>query len=324
MTSGAAEGSVEGKVGADAERQVARVPFLPPDPMAPGAARWPARLLRLLPALRAVGFVAAVAVIVAMAMRAVREVDASQLSWWPLPLALAAAVTWWLLAARAWSIVAAGRMRRSDVSMWCRTQALRYLPGGIWAPASRAALIRGSWLDRLSTVAAENVVALCAALTVAGIALAADADFWWLPLVLAAGVPLVAARLLGTRTRVAPDRAVGATLSYLGAFGAYSLCAVLVQAAISGVDEPLAVAGAAALAWAAGFVVVFTPSGVGVREVVYVAMLSAAFPTGELAAAAVTLRVVTVLAELGVLLVAGRPTSDASVTAAAEAGTTAR
>jgi hypothetical protein len=67
------------------------------------------------------------------------------------------------------------------------------------------------------------------------------------------------------------------------------------------------VAGAAAIAWAVGLVVIIAPSGVGVREVVYVALLSHAFGRPELTAAAVTLRVVTIVAELGVLLVAGRP-----------------
>ena len=52
------------------------------------------------------------------------------------------------------------------------------------------------------------------------------------------------------------------------------IAAVLVQTAVSGrLDDPFAVAGAAAVAWAAGLVVVIAPSGIGVREVVYVALL---------------------------------------------------
>lgn len=285
--------------------------------------RWRRRLVRALPALRTLGFVAAVAIVVAMAVRAARDVDVRDVSWWPLPLAFAAAATWWLLAARVWALLVTGRVRRGDVSTWCRTQALRYLPGGIWAPASRATLMSGTVLDRLSTVAAENVIALSAALAVGGLARAADGDPRWLPLVLVAAAPALASRLVAGRTRVAPARTLRATATYVAAFVSYSLSAVLVQTAVSGSADPLAVAGAAALAWSVGFVVVIAPSGAGVREVVYVALLSHAFPTGELAAAAVTLRVVTVLAELAVLLVAGSPTSERAASAV-EARTGAR
>ena len=181
----------------------------------------------------------------------------------------------------------------------------------------------GTVLDRLSTVAAENVIALSAALAVGGLARAADGDPRWLPLVLVAAAPALASRLVAGRTRVAPARTLRATATYVAAFVSYSLSAVLVQTAVSGSADPLAVAGAAALAWSVGFVVVIAPSGAGVREVVYVALLSHAFPTGELAAAAVTLRVVTVLAELAVLLVAGSPTSERAASAV-EARTGAR
>jgi glycosyltransferase 2 family protein len=64
---------------------------------------------------------------------------------------------------------------------------------------------------------------------------------------------------------------------------------------------PLYVAGASCVAWAVGLVVVFAPGGVGVRELVYVWMLSGLYPTDQLRAAAVTSRLVTVAAELVVL-----------------------
>jgi uncharacterized membrane protein YbhN (UPF0104 family) len=80
---------------------------------------------------------------------------------------------------------------------------------------------------------------------------------------------------------------------------------------VSGPDEILAVAGAASVAWAAGLVVVIAPSGVGVREVVYIKLLSGTLPFAELAAGAVTMRLAMIVAELGVLLLAGRPTRPA-------------
>jgi uncharacterized membrane protein YbhN (UPF0104 family) len=85
---------------------------------------------------------------------------------------------------------------------------------------------------------------------------------------------------------------------------------VLVQVAVSGLRDPiypLYVAGAACVAWAVGLVVVFAPGGVGVRELVYVWMLSGLYPRAELQAAAVTSRLVTVCAELAVLALVSRP-----------------
>jgi uncharacterized membrane protein YbhN (UPF0104 family) len=51
--------------------------------------------------------------------------------------------------------------------------------------------------------------------------------------------------------------------------------------------------------------VVFAPGGVGVREVVYVWMLSGLYPQADLKGAAVASRLVTVFAELTVLLAVG-------------------
>ncbi|HET8717255.1 MAG TPA: hypothetical protein VFM50_05835, partial [Nocardioidaceae bacterium] len=71
------------------------------------------------------------------------------------------------------------------------------------------------------------------------------------------------------------------------------------------------------VAWAVGLVVVIAPGGVGVREVVYVWLLSGLYPTGELETAAIASRLVTVLAELVVLAVVTRP---AAVGPGSEAG----
>ena len=276
-------------------------------PWVVAARRAGAGLRPALPALRVVAFTVAVGIVVVMCVRGAQDVELDELSWWPLPFALAATTAWWLLLARGWSVLVTGRFARDDVGTWCRTQTLRYLPGGVWAPASRATVLHGGWIDRLSTVAAENVIALCAALAIGGVALAASGAPLWLPLVLALAIPALGSRLVSEHTRLAPERTHRATLNYLVAFLAYAVAAVLVQTAVSGFTDPFEVAGAAAVAWAAGLVVVIAPGGVGVRELAYVALLSHAFPDGELAAAAVTLRGLTIATELGVLLLVGRP-----------------
>jgi hypothetical protein len=266
-----------------------------------------AKVGRWLPVLRTVGFVVAVGIVVAMGVGAAGDVHLDQLTWWPLPLGVLCATLWWVLLGRGWVLLLAGRLNRSDFSSWCRTQALRYLPGGIWAPVSRGAIMTGSSVDRLSTVAAENVVSLCAAVALGGVALAAAGKLVWSPLILAAAVPVVASRFTASRSRIAPQRTSRATLNYLIAFAGYMVAAVLVQGAISGWHDLATVAGAACLSWAAGLVVVIAPSGVGAREWVYVELLKGPIGHADLVAGALTLRVVTIVAELAVLVIAGRP-----------------
>jgi uncharacterized membrane protein YbhN (UPF0104 family) len=61
------------------------------------------------------------------------------------------------------------------------------------------------------------------------------------------------------------------------------------------------------VAWAAGLVVVIAPSGVGVREWVYVKLLAGTLPHAQLEAAAVTMRLVMIVAECIILVIVGRP-----------------
>ncbi|HVW17138.1 MAG TPA: hypothetical protein VHB30_02705 [Solirubrobacteraceae bacterium] len=278
------------------------------------AEAWRARLARVtaplepwLPALRVARFALAVALVVAMGVLAVRDVPSRDVTWSLMAPAVAIAVAWWVLLARIWAILVSGRPTAADVGTWCRTQVLRYIPGGIWAPTSRVAVVRGSAVDRVATVAAENLVALCAALAIAGVALTASGRPAWAPLLLTALVPHALLRLLGERSRLEDRRVARALAEGLAGFVAYAACAVLVQAAVSGWHDELRVAGAAALAWGAGLVVVFAPGGVGIREVAYVGLLASSFPHRDLVAAAVVMRAVTIAAELLVLVVAGRP-----------------
>jgi len=265
------------------------------------------RVAALMPALRVARFVLAVGFVAVMLVVAVRTVRFGALTWWLLVPALAAAVVWWVLLARGWAILAGGRPSRGDMGTWCRTQVFRYLPGGIWAPTSRLAVVGGSAIDRVATVAAENLVSLCAALALGGAGLAAGGRPVWAAVVLAPLFPLAGARLARSRTRLDNPRLRQATANGLLAFTAYVAAAVLVQAAVSGWHEPFLVAGAAGVAWAAGLVVVFAPSGLGARELAYAGLLAASFPHAEAATAAVVLRVVTIVAELLILMTVGRP-----------------
>jgi hypothetical protein len=270
-----------------------------------------ARFAPALPALRVLRFALAVALVVAMGVIAVRDVPFGSLTWWLLVPALLAIGVWWLLLARGWSLLAAGRTTRDEMGMWCRTQVLRYLPGGIWAPTSRVALVGGTPIDRLATVAAENVVALCSALTLGGLAMAASGRPAWAALALVLVVPVLGARLMAGRTRLDGPRVRRATVNGLVAFAGYVTAAVLVQAAVSDAHDLMLVAGAAGISWAVGLVVVITPGGLGARELAYAGLLAPAFRHADAAAAAVVLRALTIVAELAVLVTVGRPAKPA-------------
>jgi len=270
-----------------------------------------ARLAPALPALRVGRFVLAVGLVVAMGVIAVRDVPFASLTWWLLVPALLAIGAWWVLLARGWSLVAAGRTTRGEMGMWCRTQVLRYLPGGIWAPTSRVALVGGSAVDRLATVAAENVASLCAALALGGAAMAASGRPVWGALVLVLLVPVLGVRVARGRTRLDARRGRRATVNALAAFGFYLVAAVLVQSAVTNSHDLMLVAGAAGISWAVGLMVVITPGGLGARELVYAGLLAPSFRHADAAAAAVVLRALTIAAELAVLLVVGRPAREA-------------
>jgi uncharacterized membrane protein YbhN (UPF0104 family) len=270
-------------------------------------ARARALVARWMPVLKVVGFVAGIALIAVTGVAAVRGVEVDRLTWTTLALALIPGALWWLGLVRLWSVLLAGRWARADAALWTRTQVLRYLPGGFWGPVSRVVAIEGAPLQRVAVVAAENVIALCASLAVGGLCLTlAGWSPLWLGLLAALGAPLMVA----SRTRpeiLTPARVLHATTTATGAFVAYVVCAALVQDGVSGHHAALATAGAAAIAWAAGLVVVFAPGGLGVREVVYVALLHGQLDHGQLAAGAAITRIVTIIVELVVFLVIARP-----------------
>jgi hypothetical protein len=266
---------------------------------------------RYLPVLRVAAFVLALGIVAFMTVRYVRAADLSKIDPWLLVGAVAAAIVWWVLLARGWALLVEGMTQRKDLSVWCRTQAIRYLPGGIWAPASRATLIHGTVFDRISVVGAENVLALCASMAVGGVAFAIGGRPVWIPFAILLAVPVFGTRFVEHRSRLTRPRLLQVTTNDTVAFVAYVVSAVLVQGALSGWGSVFAVAGAAGIAWGVGLVVVIAPSGVGVREVTYVALLSGTIAHGEATAAAIVLRLVTVVAELAVLVVLGRPAGNA-------------
>ncbi|MGZ4499916.1 MAG: hypothetical protein ACXVXD_05725 [Nocardioidaceae bacterium] len=275
------------------------------------ARRWEARAPQAVAVIRVLFYPCALALVGFMGYQAARATDFSSLHYWPLLGAFAAALVWWLCLALGWASLVSDGHPRSAVASWCRTQVARYLPGGIWAVVARATTVQGRLRDKLTAVTAENVIVLLVSLAVGG-AWASVHDLRWLPLTLLALAPLLLSRWLERRTKVTRRRVRRTVGTYAVGYVAYGVLGVLVQVAVSGWQDPtypLYVAGAACVAWAVGLVVVFAPGGVGVRELVYVWMLTGLYPRAELEAAAVTSRLITVAAELAVLALVSRPTT---------------
>ena len=86
---------------------------------------------------RAAGGAVSLLLLALVLSRAVRDTGDLHIS--PLP-AVGAAILFglsWLALGVGWSLLAADTARVGDMATWSRTQLFRYLPGGVWAPASR-------------------------------------------------------------------------------------------------------------------------------------------------------------------------------------------
>jgi glycosyltransferase 2 family protein len=267
------------------------------------------RAPRIVAVLRIIYLPFALALVAYIGYEAERRVNISTIRILPLVLAYLTSLVWWVALAFGWSTLITERIHLPPVRAWCKTQVTRYLPGGIWAPITRATTVPGRVRDKAAAVVAENVIVLAAAVGI-GALWATVHNPEWLPLAVVVILPTLCGRWLERRSKVTRTGVIRATSMYTIGFVAYGFTGILTQIAVSGIRHPtypLYVAGAACLAWAVGLVVVFAPGGVGVREVVYVWTLRDLYPRADLQAAAISSRLVTVLAELTVLAVVSLP-----------------
>ena len=149
---------------------------------------------------------------------------------------------------RGWAILGRGARRATTWRMWCRTQALRYLPGGIWAPASRVVLVGGSAVDKVATVAAENIDRAVRRARARRRRARARRDGRCGRCSRSRVRPAARLRLARRPRRARIGPGAGAARDRQRrcvAFVGYARRAVLVQAAVSGWHDPLLVAGAA-------------------------------------------------------------------------------
>lgn len=200
------------------------------------------------------------------------------------------------------------------------SQAGKYVPGAVWPVVAQAEFAKAHGVTRARATVGSLVamaVGVVMAAVVGAVALAMFSpgsilEYWWvLVLALALAVTLVPAvltRLLGLALKVLkregePPRIEAKALAASAGWSALNWAALGAQAwillaALGGDDASYGLAtGAFALAWLVGFVIVFAPAGLGVRETALVFLLGAAVTQPQALALAVLSRFAMTLAD---------------------------
>ena len=213
------------------------------------------------------------------------------------------ATTWrWLLVGMGERLPVAAAAR-----IWSISELARYLPGAIWQVLGRIYLVKpygvrgsvctASQLLELSLFLLANVLLALACLVWFGIKKFEGPAERWLylamalvPVLLFLLHPPVLYAIIDRAMRVMKKPPVQRRLTFPELVGllAWSIVGLLWQSLAIWllVEEPLdlqlakwwVVAGAYALAWCAGFLAVWAPGGIGVRELVFMAAMQVALP----------------------------------------------
>ncbi len=226
---------------------------------------------------------------------------------------LTLATAWWY----ALALMGAPLPWSTGTSMWLRAQLARYLPGGMWDIAGRLVISRGLDMPAraipaaagleigLQLVSAMFVVILTLivfplpAATWSYLALAGIA----FSLLVAGLVPPVFERIIafGLRLLGRPPLPIRMTLAHQGILlglyvTAHALQGLAFVLFVRGITilawnkAPL-LAGAYVAAWLAGYVAVFAPTGIGVREAVLLLLTEYSLPASIIVGAAFGFRV---------------------------------
>lgn len=239
---------------------------------------------------------------------------------------LLAPVVWWLILR---DLGARPRFWRT-YRVWATTNLGKYLPGKVWQIIGRIYLPEGDRVLLAESVALDTAANMVAAGWIGGLAWLWKREPAWAgpPLLVwaLAGLALVAwPGLLGSLLRWAmrlfkgeelPETGSLSPAKFLKYVGLYSVFWALQGLglfwALLGFgyrSSPLVLTGIYALAWAAGYISLLAPAGVGVREGTFVALLSGGVPGGIAGVLALWARLFTSGTELamGLICSAGRP-----------------
>lgn len=214
--------------------------------------------------------------------------------------------------------------------IWLLSMITRYVPGNVWHILSRIALagrLQVSATHVLTSSSVEQVLALLGALVLFGVTL----PFWeptvrmtgtqtWLLLFFPIGLLLLHPRIFGTGLQWAARRVNRPELVWHYTFRDLLFLLFIYTCATLGLSFALAtvlwglttvspthfplIIGTAALAWAVGYLSFITPSGLGVREALLVALLAQLYPLPVAIVGSLVFRLVMTLGELVAVLVA--------------------
>lgn len=252
--------------------------------------------------------------------------------WWLVMLAVGLALATMLWTAGVWLIVlrALGGWlpRGRGFGIFFVGESAKYLPGALWSVVGRGELAARHGVDRGPAYASVllsmglNYVIAAAAACVALVPLvvatssAANLSTFWVVLVLPVGIALLHPRVVGPVLDVA-RRVVRRDLGfhplpwldmirlsswYLPVWFLAGLTSVAAVELVGGDAPVVRTIFAACLAWLVGFLVVPVPSGLGVREGVFAAVMSSDLTSSQALAAALLARVAFIVADsLGAL-----------------------
>ena len=198
----------------------------------------------------------------------------------------------------------------------------KYVPGSVWAMAAQVELARAYEVPRRRSASATVVamlVTLATGLLVAAVALplssgAAARQYWWAlalapPALIALYPPVMGwaldralrlARRPPLERRISGPGVLRAAAWSLTGWAFFSVHSWLLVAGVTGKGVsvlPIA-AGAYALAWSVGFILIPFPGGVGPRELALIAALAPVMPRGSAIVVAVVSRLVMTIGDL--------------------------
>lgn len=233
-----------------------------------------------------------------------------------------------VVAVASWTMVArrlAGVGTRPAALAWLGSLVGKYIPGGIWQPVGAIDRLRRSGArtaDAASVVVMDAATSIVAGLAVGlvavpGLVRSDRGTAAWLllglpallllhPKVFALAFRAVYRLRGGDAPTEVPRGSLVAAAVVLQAIG-WVLAGVslsLVLSSVGGPARPAFVVPAAALSWAAGLLVLIAPAGLGVREVVLLALLSTITTRDVALAAAVLSRGLFVLLDVGGTVIA--------------------
>lgn len=199
----------------------------------------------------------------------------------------------------------------------------KYIPGGVWNIVAAAEIGRDHDIPARRSVTAMTVAVLISLLTGTGIgvitilgtSVAIQVPTWVIVLLLIALIALLMPPVLNRLIafgfkllkRPTPERQIsfkGLGLSTLLAVIAWCIAGVQVWLLAYGFGMDLSISnmalsiGAYALAWVAGFLVVFVPAGTGVREGVLGLLFSGSLSSGGILAVVLVSRITMTFADL--------------------------